>query len=226
MPRLSPADNAAAKKRAKQIQEAVYLCGTAPFSRVMMMTQEELRTLMLDLGDQRPTREPGNTMRKEVMKLQGAKFQAFCKYGSIWDHMSQHYEAINDAENRLRNSKGATPQQLESAIAVLQFYLDNSTKILNHGYDLIRMLNENEAFSLRQLVAAQGDATIHRQDRVYYQITASRATLLCCKIRAKMTKPFKCCAATAKKAAKKICRKVRRAKKKMGKKPAGALVVV
>ncbi|OAF61046.1 hypothetical protein VC83_02693 [Pseudogymnoascus destructans] len=167
------------------------------------------------------TGEPGNTMRKEVMKLQGEKFQAFCKYGSVWDNVSQQYEAIDAAEDRLRNDKGATPEELEEAIAVLQKFLDTSDPILNHGYDLIRMLNDNEALSLRQLVAAQGEATIYRQDRVYYQIKASRATLFCRKIRTKIVKPFKVCAATAKK----ICRKIRKAKKKKGKRPAGALVV-
>lgn len=144
----------------------------------------------------------------------------FCKYGSIWDTTCQKYEAVNAAEDRLRNHKGATVEELKSAMGVLQNYLDDSDEIIKHGFTLIRMLNDNEAFALRRLVEAQGDATINRQDRMFYRITASRATLFCRKVRTKMAKPFKVCAATAKK----ICRKIRKAKKKKGKKPAAALV--
>lgn len=167
------------------------------------------------------TGEPGNTICKEIMKLQGEKFHMFCKYGSLWDTVCQKYEAVNAAEDRLRNHKGATVEELKAAMAVLQNYLDESDEIIKHGFTLIRMLNDNEAFSLRQLVEAQGDATIHRQDRMYYRITASRATLFCRKVRTKMAKPFKVCAATAKK----ICREIRKAKKKKGKRPAAAIVV-
>ncbi|OBT76540.1 hypothetical protein VF21_05386 [Pseudogymnoascus sp. 05NY08] len=221
MASMSPADRYDAKRRVKQIQDAIHLRGTAPYSRVVMMTQEELRTLMLDLGDQRPTREPGNTMCKEIMNLHGEKFHIYCKYSELWDTIGQQWEATDAAQERLRNHKGATVEELEAAIDVLQTYLDASLEIIKCCCTLLCMLNDNEALSLRQLVAAQGEATTHRQDRIYYDILASRMTVLCRKVRTKMAKPFKVCAATAKK----VCRKIRKAKKKKGKKVAGAIVV-
>ncbi|KFY82146.1 hypothetical protein V500_10785 [Pseudogymnoascus sp. VKM F-4518 (FW-2643)] len=211
---MSPADKAALRKRLQEIKESIELCATAPFSRVLQMPQEELKKLMLNLGEQRPTREPGNTMRREVMKLQGLKFRAFCRYAQIWDTVGKQYEAMDAAEARLHNHKGATVVELLAAIDVLKKYLATSDKILEHGFDLIKMLHDDEALTLRQLVSAQGEATVHRQDRVFYLIEASHVTISIFKFCEAVSKPFKLCTAGAKK----ICRKIRKAKKKKGKK--------
>ena len=157
-------------------------------------------------------------MRKEVMKLQGHKFRAFCRYAQIWDTVGQQYEATDAAEDRLHNHEGATVEELEAAIAVLKNYLATSDPILAHGYELLTLLHDNEAFTLRQLVAAQGEATIHRQDRIYYRSEAGYSTISIIKFRHAVALPFKLCLVGARK----LCRKIRKGKKK-GKKASACL---
>lgn len=148
------------------------------------------------------------------MKLQGLKFRAFCRYAQIWDTVGKQYEAIDAAVIRLHNPKGATVAELLAAIDVLKKYLETSNPILEHGFELIQKLHDDEALVLQQLVSAQGEATIHRQDRVFYQIEASHVTISIAKFCEAVSKPFKLCAAGTRK----ICRKIRKAKKKKGKK--------
>ncbi|OBT64608.1 hypothetical protein VE03_06316 [Pseudogymnoascus sp. 23342-1-I1] len=211
---MTPERMVAIKKRQAEIQESIVLCATAPFSRVTMMEQAELRKLMLNLGVQRPTREPGNTMRREIMNLHGEKFHAYVKYAEIWDTVVHQIDAYSEAEDHLRNMKGHTLEELERAVHRLKHFLESSMEVLNHGYPLICMLTEHEALSLRQLVAAQGEVTISRQDRYYYLLKSIGCKMRAVRVREAVSKPFKCCHAEVKK----LCRKFRKARKKMVKK--------
>lgn len=166
------------------------------------------------------TEEPGNTMCREVMKLQGAKFHAYTSYAEIWDTVQKQFEAVDAAIALLFFSKTATVKELQEASGVLQHYLDTSDDILGHGFHLIHALTEKEARSLRQLVSAQCDSTIERQDRAYLAIESARVTITLTKLEEAVKKPFKCCAARAKKLCRKIKKKVKKAKKAKGKKKA------
>ncbi|KFY30706.1 hypothetical protein V493_01730 [Pseudogymnoascus sp. VKM F-4281 (FW-2241)] len=219
MAKMSPAEKAAVKKRQQQIKEGIYICSNFQFSEILQMEQDDLKRLMLNLGEDRPTREPGNTMRREVMNLQGAKFRAFCRYAQIWDSVAEQYEATDAAEIRLNTSEGATIENMNAAADVLTKYIKSSDPILEYGWDLLQLLNNNEALSLRQLVAAQGDATVIRQDRCYLAVEANRTTVSLIRFRANFSRPFKFCAAKYRI----ICRKLK--KKKKGKKASACITV-
>ncbi|KAL5349468.1 hypothetical protein ACLOAV_005761 [Pseudogymnoascus australis] len=217
---MTPELEAYIKNRQQEIQESIDLCSNAPFSKVLMMEQKDLRKLMLNLGDQRPTLEPGNTMRKEVMKLQGAKFHAYCEYAELWDLIGLRRKNLEAAEKRLTDMKGATVREVETAIATLESYLEVSLEIQNHAFPLIRMLNDNEALSLRQLVAAHGEATISRQDHYYRLLESIKCKVRKLRLREAAVKPFKFCRAKVRN----LCRKIRRARKKRkGKKAVGLI---
>lgn len=168
------------------------------------------------------TVEPGNTMRKEVMKLQGAKFHAYCEYAELWDSIGLRRKNLEAAEKRLRNMNGATVNQVETAIATLETYLELSLEIPNHVYPLIHMLSDNEALSLRQLLAIHGETTISRQDHYYRLLESITCEVRMLRLREAAVKPFKYCRAKARN----LCRRIRRARKKRkgkGKKAVGLI---
>ncbi|KFX99208.1 hypothetical protein O988_03969 [Pseudogymnoascus sp. VKM F-3808] len=212
--KLSPADKAAIKKRQQQIKDAHHLQATVSFSDAVQMTQEELKKFMLNLGDPSLTDEPGNTLRKEVMNIYDGKFRAFCRYAHVWDTVGRQYEAVDAAIALLRNHNNATLEQFKEAQDVLQHYLDTSDQIFGYGYRLLCMVNDSEALVLRQLVSAQTDATINRQDLVFLVLESSHVSLSFKKIRHALAMPFKLCGAGVDR----ICHKIKKAKKKRARK--------
>lgn len=76
MAKMSPAEKAAVKKRQQQIKEGIYICSNFQFSgkenkrhahlptegvltvatEILQMEQDDLKRLMLNLGEDRPTR--------------------------------------------------------------------------------------------------------------------------------------------------------------------------
>ncbi|KFY36308.1 hypothetical protein V494_05104 [Pseudogymnoascus sp. VKM F-4513 (FW-928)] len=213
---LSGAEMALMKKRQKRVQDALHLIGTAPLSRIVQMEEEELKTLKLNLGEYRPTREPGNTLRKEIMKLQGHKFHAYCAYAEVWDDVVAEKDLVDAAKHLLENHKGSTVKELQNAFAMLQRYLEASNEIVGYACDLLRRVNDEEAHVLRQLVDVQGGYTITRQDEMFSAICGAFLTIGIKKVTETLSKPFKCAARRAKK----LCRKIKKAKKAHKKKKA------